>query len=56
MDKIKLEEYFKENRVLTDDQTIIINCILTHEKSFKLFYENNGHNNWFMFRRILLNN
>ena len=51
----KLELYFKNNYIVKDDQIILIDCIMTHQKNFSLFRENDlQFDNWFMFQRILL--
>ena len=51
----KLELYLKNNYLVKDDQTILIDCILSNHTNFSLFRERlDKYDNWFMFQRILL--
>lgn len=51
----KLEYYFKNNFIIKDDQTIIMDIILTNQKMFYIHKEENERfDNWFMFQRLLL--
>jgi hypothetical protein len=50
----KLEDYFKNNYLVKDDQIILADCIFSEQDHFVLFRENNKlYDNWFMFQRIL---
>jgi hypothetical protein len=54
----KLELYMKYDRLIKDDQILIINCILENENKndFELIYdfdEKNKYNPWFVFQRYL---
>ena len=54
----KLNLYFNHTYLVKDDQTIIIDCILTDPKRFELIDEDkidphNKLNHWFQFRRFL---
>lgn len=52
----KLQTYFNNNRLVKDDQIILINCILLNKKKFKLIKENDKkYDKWFLFQRYLLN-
>jgi hypothetical protein len=51
-----LLRYLRNNRLVKDDQTILVDCILSKENQglFQLFRENlSDKDNWFMFQRIL---
>jgi hypothetical protein len=51
----RLQLYFKHNYLVKDDQMIILDCALTAENEFQLYFENdNKYDNWFMFQRKLL--
>ena len=51
----KLELYLKNKYLVKDDQIILIDCVLSNNKCFSLFRENNSlYDNWFLFQRILL--
>jgi len=56
--KIKLESYIRENRLVKDDQIILVDCIFSNfnlEEHFILYQEREPEfDNWFMFQRILL--
>lgn len=50
----RLQLYFKHNYLVKDDQMIIIDCIFTENKRFKLHrYESDTFDNWFMFQKLL---
>ena len=50
----KLELYLKNNYVLKDDQTIIIDCVFSNKEHFMLYREKHKiFDNWFMFQRLL---
>jgi len=50
----KLALYFQNNRLVKDDQTIVVDCVLTHPTRFNLCKEENPlYNNWFLFQRFL---
>ena len=49
-----LQKYFENNKLVKDDQMIIINCIIKNRDKFILHTEKNKkYDNWFMFQRIL---
>jgi hypothetical protein len=48
-----LNNYFKHNYLVKDDQIILVDCIFTHLQKFKIYKEKNQYDNWFMFQRIL---
>lgn len=51
----KLKLYFEHNRLVKDDQIIIIDCILSDINKFCLWRESDPHyDNWFLFQRSLL--
>jgi len=51
----KLVTYFENNRLVKDDQIILVDCIFSDLTCFSLYGEiQNGFDNWFMFQRILL--
>ena len=51
----KLKLYFNNNKLIKDDQIIIIDCIFSDPNNFELYKENNKkYDNWFLFQRILL--
>ncbi len=50
--KIKL--YFDNDRLIKDDQIIVINNIIENMSKFFLVAENNNYDNWFLFQRYLL--
>lgn len=50
----KLENYFKHNYLVKDDQIIIADCVFSNLERFTLFRESiYPYDNWFMFQRIL---
>jgi hypothetical protein len=50
----KLVLYFRNRRLVKDDQMILADCIFSNLTSFSLYFENqNGFDNWFMFQRII---
>lgn len=50
-----LSNYFKYERLVKDDQIILIDCIFSNMKLFKLISEKNiNYNKWFVFQRYLL--
>ena len=50
----KLELYLKNNYVVKDDQTIIIDCVYSNKEHFMLYREKHlVFDNWFMFQRLL---
>lgn len=50
----KLENYFNNNKLIKDDQIIIIDCIINNLEHFELHIEDNKYlDNWFMFQRKL---
>ena len=51
-DKIKL--YFDNNRLIKDDQIIVLNNIVENMSKFFLIMENSKYDNWFLFQRYLL--
>ena len=51
-DKIKL--YFDNERLIKDDQIIVLNNIVENMSKFCLVTENTGYDNWFLFQRFLL--
>ena len=53
----KLELYFENNKLIKDDQIIILSCILESKKFFQIHLERNReYDNWFMFQRLLQGN
>ena len=50
----KLKLYFDNNRLVKDDQIIIADCVFSELEKFCLCTENDGHDNWFLFQRLLL--
>lgn len=50
----KLNFYFKDGRVVKDDQIIIIHCIAENYEQFEIIQEHNQpFDNWFLFQRWL---
>ena len=50
----KLRFYFEHSLLVKDDQTILVDCILSDLRHFQLHTENlSGYDHWFMFQRIL---
>ena len=49
----KLRLYFENDYLVKDDQIIIIDCIFSNIKYFKLYEEISRYDNWFMFQRLL---
>jgi hypothetical protein len=51
----KLALYFQHERLVKDDQIIIVDCVFSNLQHFVLLRENNPiYDNWFMFQRYLL--
>jgi hypothetical protein len=51
-----LKSYFENNRLVKDDQIIIVNAYSLFTEHFNIIYENNNnYNHWFLFQRWLLN-
>jgi hypothetical protein len=50
--KIKL--YFDNDRLIKDDQIIVVNNIVENMSKFTLVTENSRYDNWFLFQRYLL--
>ena len=50
----KLRLYFENNRLVKDDQIIVLDSIVTNMAKFILVEERNQYDNWFMFQRYLL--
>ena len=50
--KIKL--YFDNDRLIKDDQIIVLNNIVENMSKFCLITENSRYDNWFLFQRYLL--
>jgi hypothetical protein len=48
-----LKAYFENNRLVKDDQIIIVNAISLYNDHFNIIYENNNYNHWFLFQRWL---
>jgi len=51
-DKIQL--YFDNERLIKDDQIVVLNNIVENMSKFSLVTENTGYDNWFLFQRYLL--
>lgn len=51
-EKIKL--YFDNNRLIKDDQIIVLNNIVENMSKFFLVVENSHYDNWFLFQRYLI--
>ena len=50
----KVQFYFKDGRVVKDDQIIIIHCIAENYEKFEIIQEHNQpFDNWFLFQRWL---
>ena len=49
----KLDFYFKNDRLIKDDQMIIVDCVCSNRDKFALCEENSKYDRWFMFKRIL---
>ena len=49
----KLDFYFKNDRLIKDDQMIIVDCVRSNQDKFALCEENSKYDRWFMFKRIL---
>ena len=50
----KLKLYLDNNRLVKDDQFIIVDCVFSDkEGNFCLCTENSQYDNWFMFQRLL---
>jgi hypothetical protein len=50
----KLKLYFDNNRLVKDDQFIIVDCVFSDkEENFCLCTENSEYDNWFLFQRLL---
>jgi hypothetical protein len=50
----KLKLYFNNNRLVKDDQIIVLNNIIDNLNNFQLISENDKYDNWFLFQRFLL--
>ena len=50
--KIKL--YFDNDRLIKDDQIIILNNIIENISKFSIIQENSNYDNWFLFQRFLI--
>ena len=50
----KLKLYFNNNRLVKDDQIIVLNNIIDNTINFQLISENDKYDNWFLFQRFLL--
>ena len=50
----KLKLYFENNRLVKDDQIILLDNIASNMTKFILVEEINQYDNWFMFQRYLL--
>ena len=50
----KLKLYFNNNRLVKDDQIIVLNNIIDNLNNFQLISENDNYDNWFLFQRFLL--
>jgi hypothetical protein len=51
----KMDEFFKNDLLIKDDQILIANCVFSDLKNFCLHYENESKfDNWFMFQRLLM--
>lgn len=48
-----LRKYIAANRLVKDDQIIVINCIFNNLDHFNLWQEQSRYDNWFMFQRLL---
>ena len=49
----KLDFYFENDRLVKDDQIIIVDCVCSNQEKFTLCEENSKYDPWFMFKRIL---
>ena len=49
----KLDFYFENDRLVKDDQMIIVDCVCSNQEKFALCEENSKYDPWFMFKRIL---
>jgi hypothetical protein len=50
----QLENYFKHNYLVKDDQIIVADCVFSNLNKFSIFREcQYPYDNWFMFQRIL---
>ena len=50
----KIQLYFKNNRLIKDDQIIVLNNIVENMSKFVLVAENSHYDNWFLFQRYLI--
>lgn len=51
---MKINLYFHNNRLVKDDQIIVLNNIVENMSKFVLVAENSQYDNWFLFQRYLL--
>ena len=50
-----LQLYFDNDRLVKDDQIIIVNCVFSNMRHFTLVYETtNNFDHWFLFQRWLI--
>ena len=50
----KINLYFDNNRLIKDDQIIVLNNIVENMSKFVLVAENSHYDNWFLFQRYLI--
>jgi len=50
----KINLYFDNNRLIKDDQIIVLNNIVENMSKFVLVAENSQYDNWFLFQRYLM--
>ena len=50
----KINLYFDNNRLIKDDQIIVLNNIVENMSKFVLAVENSQYDNWFLFQRYLM--
>ena len=49
-----LQKYFNYDRLVKDDQIVLVDLIFKNREEFRIYVENTpGLDNWFMFKRIL---
>lgn len=51
---MKINLYFNNNRLIKDDQIIVLNNIVENMSKFVLVAENSHYDNWFLFQRYLI--
>ena len=54
LNDIKINLYFDNNRLIKDDQIIVLNNIVENMSKFVLVAENSQYDNWFLFQRYLI--